>query len=208
MSRPYPPDEVLDEYAKPVFVPSLEMAEWAMNTFIAEKAPLVNPDHEYLRRARIGFLWTNVPNSRHQRKVVATAELGPPNPSKGGKWAVAKEEYQIFQWFGCIPDFKITCYAPDFAVMADIDHCATVEHELYHCHVQYKDGFPRYRKDGSYFWALRGHDVEEHVGIVRRYGAAAGAGETVVLVEAARRAPEVGLANIAGACGTCLLKLA
>ncbi len=150
---------VLGEYAKPVFVPSPEMSEWAKSTFIAESGSLMNLDHKYLRTAQIGFLWTNVPNSRHQRSIVATAELGPPNPSKGGKWAVAKEEYQILQWFGGIPDFKITCYAPDFAKMPDIDLCATVEHELYHCHIQYRDGFPRYRKDGSLFWALRGHDV-------------------------------------------------
>ena len=209
MDRPYPPSELIDEYVgEPLFMPALDLEAWAAETFISESGELSNPDHEYLRTARIGFLYTNVPNSRHQRKIVATAELGPPNPSKGGKWAVAKEEYQIRQWFGDVPDFKVTMYAPDVALMSDIDFCATVEHEFYHCHVQYKDGFPRFHKDGSYFWALRGHEVEEHVGIIRRYGAPSGAGMTLEFIEAAKRAPEVGRASIAAACGTCSLRLA
>jgi hypothetical protein len=208
MNRPYPPAELLEEFeGRPLFVAAPDLEAWATETFISESGPLANPEHEYLRGARIGFLYTNVENSRHQRHITATAELGPPNPT-GGKWKVAREEYQILQWFGEVPDFRITCYAPDFAAMSDIDLCATVEHELYHCHVQYKDGFPRFKADGSYFWAMRGHDVEEHVGIVRRYGAPAGAGKTMELVEAAKQVPTVGRASIAAACGTCALRLA
>lgn len=51
---------------------------------------------------------------------------------------------------------------------------------------------------------IRGHDVEEFVGIVRRYGA----GDTAKFVAAAQRAPEVGHADIARACGTCILRAA
>ncbi|MDP1363112.1 putative metallopeptidase, partial [Klebsiella variicola] len=52
---------------------------------------------------------------------------------------------------------------------------------------------------------MRGHDVEEFVGVVRRYGASP---DVQVLVDAANKPAEVGKLNISRACGTCLLKLA
>jgi len=58
-----------------------------------------------------------------------------------------------------------------------------LEHELYHI-VQSVDEFgaPKFNRDtGMPTLTLRGHDVEEFVGVVRRYGARA--------------------------CGTCILKI-
>ena len=52
---------------------------------------------------------------------------------------------------------------------------------------------------------MRGHDVEEFVGVVRRYGASP---DVQALVDAANKPAEVGKLNISRACGTCLLKLA
>ena len=52
---------------------------------------------------------------------------------------------------------------------------------------------------------MRGHDVEEFIGVVRRYGASADVQE---LVDAANSPAEVAKINIARACGTCLMKLA
>ena len=90
-----------------------------------------------------------------------------------------------------------------------MEWCALVEHELYHIG-QRDDGFgaPAFTKDGMPKLGIRGHDVEEFVGIVRRYGAGGGASDTAKLVDAARRAPEVGHADIARACGTCILRAA
>jgi hypothetical protein len=52
---------------------------------------------------------------------------------------------------------------------------------------------------------MRAHDVEEFVGVVRRYGA----GEQVQkLVDAAQMPPEVARLDIARSCGTCLLRAA
>lgn len=207
MSRPIPSTEACDEIADAFFEPAQDLATWAADTFIASGATLQNPDHEFLESAQIGFLWTNVPNARQQRTVVGMAELGPPKPGQG-KWVSALQEFQMIQWFGTVPDFKITLYAPFAASLPDIDFCALIEHELYHCHIQYKDGAPRFRKDGTPVWAIRGHDVEEHIGIVRRYGAGAGAGQAAEFVKAATQIPEVGRAVIARACGTCDLRLA
>ena len=52
---------------------------------------------------------------------------------------------------------------------------------------------------------MRAHDVEEFVGVVRRYGASE---DVQRIIDAAKTAPEVARINIARACGTCLLKAA
>jgi hypothetical protein len=205
VNRPYPPERVLEPSNSPVFVAAPELERWMRETFIETNATLCNEDHQYLQSAHIGCLWTNVENSRHQNRIVGTAELGQPKPGQG-KWARARQEYQTLEWFGAIPDFIITLYAEYAVVIPDIDFCSTSEHELYHCHVQYKNGSPRFQKNGKPFWAIRGHDAEEHVGIVRRYGAAAGAGRTFDLVQAAQRPPEIGLASVARACGRSTIK--
>jgi hypothetical protein len=55
-------------------------------------------------------------------------------------------------------------------------------------------------------FAIRRHDVEEFVGVVRHYGVdPAGCGARA-LVDAAKKAPEIAPVRIAQACGTCHLK--
>lgn len=66
-------------------------------------------------------------------------------------------------------------------------------------------GAPKFTKEGMPKLEMRGHDVEEFVGVVRRYGASTQVQE---LVDAANAPAEVGKLNIARACGTCLLKSA
>jgi hypothetical protein len=53
---------------------------------------------------------------------------------------------------------------------------------------------------------MRGHDVEEFVGVVARYGAEATG--VAAIVDAAKAGPTIGRASIAGVCGTCSLKVA
>ncbi len=80
--------------------------------------------------------------------------------------------------------------------------CAVSEHELYHCaQARTKYGAPRFIK-GKPVFSIRGHDVEEFVGVVQRYGAV-GTG-VADLAAAAGRAPEIGRAGVAAVCGTCL----
>lgn len=166
-------------------------------TFIEESGAVYNPDHRHLLQANIGALWTNVPYARQLRPVVGQAEIPRP-PQMGGAWAKARWAQQLREWFGARPDFIITIYAP-YAEQADRgSFMATCEHELYHCTII------RYTQQGQPIWGIQGHDVEEHVGVVRRYGPGAAAGATRELVEAARRRPTVTRAQMAAACGTCL----
>lgn len=185
------------------FEPSPELAEWAMSTFISEAADLLNEDHEHLRHAQIGFLWTNVSNSKKGRIVIGTAEPGSPQGAMG-KWSRARAVLQVTEWFGNIPDFIITIDANWWLQASDAEACALVEHELYHC-AQDVDAFgaPKFNKDtGRPTFAMRGHDVEEFVGVVRRYGA--DATHVRALVDAAIAGPEIEAASIEKACGVCL----
>ncbi|MHC2797172.1 hypothetical protein ACVINZ_006184 [Mesorhizobium jarvisii] len=201
--RPLPPAELL-EANEIKFVAAVELAQWALATFIVEEASLRNDDHRHLNQANIGALWTNVPNGRAGRSIIGQAERGLP---PAGKWLRARIERQILDWFGDVPDFILTFDAHYASQCSDDEFCALVEHELYHCG-QERDMFgqPKFRKSGLPAFTIRGHDVEEFVGVVRRYGAdAAGVRE---MVDAAKAGPEIANVSIAQACGTCRLRVA
>ena len=84
---------------------------------------------------------------------------------------------------------------------------ALAEHEMYHCGQERDEfGAPKFRKSGLPAFAMRGHDVEQFVGVVRRYGA--GAAGVMAMVDAANRPPEIADIRIAQACGTCRLRAA
>lgn len=202
--RPAPPDELLHSLGDR-FEPAEDLREWIITTFIDEGGELHNPDHAHLAQAQIGVLWTNCENARNMRAVIGQAELMPPMAM--GKWQRARACQQIEEWFEDIPDFLLTFSARAAAMMDDASFCALVEHELYHCgQKQDSYGMPKFTQDGLPSFGIRGHDVEEFVGVVARYGpAASGVAE---MVEAANKRPTVALADIAGACGTCSLKAA
>jgi hypothetical protein len=201
MRRPTPPDALLTPNVAGRFVPSVPLARWLRETFIESTGAAHNPDHSHLGMADIRCLWTNVPYERQQRSVAATCEI--PRPPQGAsRWHRSRWEQQIVQWFGVIPDFIITMYAPAVAKYDRASFMATSEHELYHASIA------RYTQAGTPIWGIKGHDVEEHTGVMRRYGTAA-CGEAVVeFVQAARQEPLIGRAQIAAACGTCLKAVA
>lgn len=207
--RPMPPAGLLE--LRDTFAPAEGLGNWIMETFVLDTAPLFNPMHRHLRQAQIGYLWTTTKNSRSGNDVVGAAELGTP-PSSMGRWGKARYAQQMREWFGPKPlDFVVTLYAPYAAEVDDLSWCALSEHEISHC------GQKRHRRTralmfnretGKPVFGLRGHDVEEFVHIVDRYGPGAAAGRTLDLIEAARTAPLIGAADIAGACGTCMRRAA
>jgi hypothetical protein len=197
--RPVPPAELLNGPER--FEPAPALRDWIFDTFIAEDGELANQDHAHLAEAEIGVLWTNVDNSRNMRTVIGQCELMPPMAM--GKWQRARAIQQIEDWFGDVPDFLITISAPAAATMDDASFCALIEHELYHAG-QKRDqyGAPKFTEDGRPSFAIRGHDVQEFIGVVARYGAVDP--EVAAFVAAANRAPLIGGASISSACGTCL----
>jgi len=186
------------------FAPAPEVREWACITFIFDGATLHNEDHEHLEFADVQFLWASGGFAKQGRIVLGQCEEV---TFRAGPWQKGRQEQQMRDWFGSVPGFVITLDAAYSRMCSDAEFCALVEHELYHIgHLNDEFGAPAFYKDtGLPKLGMRAHDVEEFIGVVRRYGASA---DVDKLLEAAKRAPEVAKLNIARACGTCLLRAA
>lgn len=178
-----------------------------MDAFIAEDGPLVNPDHVHLWLAKLGFIWTNCENKRRGNRVIGQAELVSNAGGRSGLWQRGRSDQQLLEWFdGELPDFLITLDALYCESAGDAKFCALVDHELYHC-AQATDAFGMpafWRESGLPKFAMRSHDVEEFVGVVRRFGIEAAGEKAVDMVVAAAQQPSIGPAKLAGSCGTCL----
>lgn len=205
--RPYPPETMfgLDDFKS--FVPAPYVGEWVQATFLDPSSPVANPDHEHLAAAHIGYLWTVVENNRKGKRVIGQCETGSPQGAMG-KWSRARAEQQVIEWFGSVPDFIVTLDAEYCQQCGDAEFMALVEHELYHAARDVDEfGQPKFNKStGLPVFTIRGHDVEQFVGVVRRYGADAAG--VRAMVDAANRPPEIARAHIEHSCGTCLLRVA
>jgi hypothetical protein len=203
LTRPRPPASFFEIGNSASFVPAPDLVEWMGATFIDEGSPLENPDHAHLRYARLAALWTRIPNGRAGRAIVGQAEFGQ-NIGGMGKWQKARAEQQILEWFGFWPDFLLTFDAAYADQCEDATFCALVEHELSHCGQERDEyGLARFKKSsGMPAFCLRGHDVEEFVGVVRRYGADAAG--VRAMIDAAAEGPTIAAADIGFACGNCL----
>lgn len=197
--RPYPPTS--DAFR---FTPAPELAAWIAAEILDEAGSLFNPDHKHLRAADVGYLWAAGGFSRQGRQVLGMAERV---QCMGHRWAKERAEYQLEQWFGHVPDFLVTLAGDYCARCSDAEFCALLEHELYHVGHEHRGGVPQFTQNGRPRLAIRGHDVEEFVGVVRRYGAGSDS-SVAALAAAARMAPEVGVARIGAACGVCALRVA
>lgn len=186
------------------FLAAPEVEAWIRETFIDPNGPLHNPDHQHLQGAQIGVLWASSVKQRQMRRVVGQAEMP---MLKGDVWTKERLTIPYLGWFGSVPDFVLTFDAWYADQTDDTDWCALVEHELYHC-AQARDEFgaPRFTSFGAPVFGIRGHDVEEFVGVVRRYGVTSAALDE--MVAATQRPPEVSPIRVAHACGTCRTRAA
>lgn len=201
MNRPIPPFHLIDPLGAEDFVADQGIDAWARATFIEEGATVQNSDHAHLVEAKIGYVWTNVPNERKQRMVLGTCQLV---TEAGDKWVAGRSRLQLEDWFGEVPDFVITLYAPEASAMDNASFMALVEHELYHAAPKLDQyGEPMFsRETGDPLFAIRGHDVEQFTGVVARYGAEATGVSR--MVEAANHGAQIAPARVSIACGTCL----
>jgi len=204
-SRPYPPADFVEDFAPYIkLMPATGIMQWVTDNILNSEGELHNPDHAHLIDADIAFLWAASAFSKKGRTVLGQAEEV---MMRAGGWQKARMEQQLYEWFGHKPDFIITLAGDFCSQCSDLEFCALVEHELYHIAQEVDEfGAPKfYRDSGLPKLCMRGHDVEEFVGVVRRYGASADVQE---IIEAASSPAEVAKINIARACGTCLMKLA
>ncbi|AWF68470.1 hypothetical protein CSB92_6113 [Pseudomonas aeruginosa] len=197
-----PPADLL-EHLLLTLRPAPEVWEWINAEILADTGSLHNEDHAHLLDANIGVLWASTAFAKQGRVVLGQAEQV---MFRAGGWQKARQEQQMREWFGEEPDFLITLAADYCSQCSDAEFCALVEHELYHiCQEHNQYGEPKFTEEGFPKLKLRGHDVEEFVGVVRRYGPSK---DVQHLIDAASRPPEVAKINISRACGTCLLKSA
>lgn len=188
-----------------VTVPDPELAAWIRDAYYTEGGPFFTHEHAHLGHATLGCLWTNAPNSSKGRRIVGLAEMPERSLGRGGKWSKARQEQQLREWFGCVPNFVLTFDALYADSCDDASFCALVDHELCHC-AQAVDEFgaPKFnRETGLPVFTMRGHDVEEFVSVVRRWGIQAAGEAATDLVIAAAQKPEIAPAKIAQGCGIC-----
>lgn len=205
INRPFPSPAFVSEFALYIrLTPAEGVREWLQEQIMVDSGHLYNPDHFHLADADIAFMWASSSFSKKGRMVLGQCEEV---MMRTGGWQKARMEQQMYEWFGRIPDFIITLAADYCAQCSDLEFCALVEHELYHIAQETDEfGAPKfYRDSGLPKLKLRGHDVEEFIGVVRRYGASH---DVQQLVDAANKPAEVAHIDIARACGTCLLKMA
>lgn len=198
-----PPDSLGPELA---FAPGNAVWDWILRNIIAVDGAIHNPDHRHLADADVCVLWADGGFTSKMRQVIGTAEEV---AFRCNAWQRGRQEQQMGQWFGRVPGFLITLDARYARECSDAEWCALVEHEMYHLAHKHDDfGAPMFSKDGQPKIAIRGHDVEEFVGVVRRYGTGGPDSAVSQLVRAANAPSEVSRVALAGACGTCLLKAA
>ncbi|MGJ3438615.1 putative metallopeptidase [Pseudomonas sp. Je.1.5.c] len=200
--KPEPPADLLESLWL-TLRPAPEVWEWIKTEILAATGSIHNEEHAHLIDANVGVLWASSAFTRKGRAVLGQAEQ---LMIRAGGWQKARQEQQMRDWFGEEPEFLITLAGDYCAQCSEAEFCALIEHELYHIgHKLDKYGAPAFTQDGLPKLEMRGHDVEEFVGVVRRYGASP---DVQQLIDAASRPPEVAKINIARACGTCLLKSA
>lgn len=201
-ARPMPPDEFGIDWQGPVITPARGLRDWAVKTFIDADAPLFNEDHRHLLWANFECLWAADGFTRQGRTVLGLCEQVTFRISGWPRW---RQEQQLREWFdGQIPDYLITIDARYWRDADDTAACALVEHELYHIG-QKHDAFgdPEFTQEGMPKLCIRGHDVEEFVGVVRRYGTGDPDSSLSRLVKAARQRRVVSTLQLSQACGTC-----
>ncbi|MFK3794735.1 putative metallopeptidase [Pseudomonas sp. NPDC088444] len=207
MNRPEPPNHLLKLSDLALLgirlAPAPEVWEWIQAEILADTGSIHNTDHAHLIDADIAVMWASSGFEKAGRIVLGQAEQV---AFRAGGWQKARMEQQMRDWFGDVPTFIITLAADYCSTCTDTEFCAIIEHELYHL-AQATDqyGAPAFTKEGAPKLKLQGHDVEEFVGVVRRYGPST---EVQAMVDAANKPAEVGKLNISRACGTCLLKSA
>lgn len=135
---------------------------------IVEKV-LAMPEHAHLvdLDADIKWLFRTEPKIKAGRYIYGTCYT----PKVNGELS------DLFDWmlehlFGAMPDFLVVLDLDTWEEWAGSDKREIlVFHELTHA-VQAvdKNGAPRFDMDGKPVWAIKGHDVEEFISVVARYG--------------------------------------
>ena len=130
------------------------------------------PEFGHLRdgEAKIEWLMRKFEKIKAGRRVLGTCYMP----------MVQGELRDMFEWllydlFKILPDFLIVIDNEYWQEAGARDREILVYHELMHCGQKVDQyGEPKFTREGLPCWAILGHDVEEFVAVVRRYGAHSG----------------------------------
>ena len=202
MERPYPSKAFIEKAQESlisILSPAPELKEWVNEQIISDSGEIHNPDHWHLEDADIEFMWATTAFAKKGKTVLGQCEQ---LMFRAGGWQKVRQEQQFYEWFGRVPKFIITLAADYCMQCNDNQFCSLVEHELYHLAHEH-DAFdqPKFTQGGLPRLTMASHDVEEFIGVVKRYGPSE---EVKELALAAIAKPEVAKTNIVAACGTCL----
>lgn len=208
--RPFPPTDLLDQAEQEEAIrlaPAPELKEWVVKNWLTVGGELHNPDHDHIAELLhdneefLAFAWASSAAVAKKRMVLGQCEKVMFNQ---GGWKKARQEQQMRDWFGFVPQYLITIDATYCEQANDRDFCRLIEHELYHIGVErdedgeviYSDhtGLPKHY--------LAGHDVEVFFGEIRQHGVDSSVQR---LLEIAKNAPFASETNIAACCGNCVI---
>lgn len=208
--RPFPPTELLDQAEQEEAIrlaPAPELKEWVVKNWLTVGGELHNPDHDHIAELLhdneqfLAFAWASSAAVAKKRMVLGQCEKV---MFRAGGWQKARQEQQMRDWFGFVPQYLITIDATYCEQANDRDFCRLIEHELYHIGVErdedgeviYSDhtGLPKHY--------LAGHDVEVFFGEIRQHGVDSSVQR---LLDIAKNAPFASETNIAACCGNCVI---
>jgi len=208
--RPFPPHDLIDKAEEDEAIrlaPAPDLMNWVITNFLTIGGPLHNPDHDHIAELLhdneefLACAWASSACVAKKRMVLGQCEKVMFNQ---GGWKKARQEQQMRDWFGYVPTYLITIDASYCDQATDRHFCALIEHELYHIGVErdsdgeiiYSDhtGLPKHY--------LAGHDVEEFIGVVKRWGPSKNVKR---LIEVAKNPPFVSDLDISKCCGNCVI---
>ncbi|MDV7673718.1 putative metallopeptidase [Acinetobacter baumannii] len=208
--RPFPPTDFMDQAEEEEalrLIPAPDLKNWVVANFLTLGGPLHNPDHDHIaemlhdNEGFLAFAWASSAYTRAKRMVLGQCEKV---MFQQGGWKKARQEQQMRDWFGFVPVYLITIDASFCEKANDSEFCALLEHELYHIGVEREE-------DGEMIFSsstglpkhfLAGHDVEEFIGVTKRWGASQSVKR---IVEAAKNPPFVSNLDISKCCGNCVI---
>lgn len=208
--RPFPPTDLIDQAEEEDAIrlaPAPDLKAWVKDNYLTMGGQLHNPDHDHIAELLhdneefLAFAWASSAAMAKKRMVLGQCEKVMFNQ---GGWKKARQEQQMRDWFGFVPQYLITIDAAFCEQTSDREFCRLIEHELYHIGVErdedgeiiYSDmtGLPKHY--------LAGHDVEVFFGEIRQHGIDSSVQR---LLDIAKNAPFVSETNIAACCGNCVI---
>lgn len=182
-----------------------ELTDHIHNTILSPTHKMFNPVHLHLNELDLGFLFTNIENSTKGQRILGQAKI----PGSGGDaWGVGMTNLFLIERFGYFPDALIILNGIWFSGATNLQRYALIEHELFHI-AQKTDqyGLPQWDDEtGKPKIKIQGHDVEEFIGVVSRYGTYSP--ELAQMKGAMMKEPEFTIGEIDGICGSCKRKVA